>query len=166
MMITKRLLDPSRDDAVRLRRSEKEAMLCLMNAVSTLEDLQSGLKDRLGMIDDGPERLRTIMELSDGLLTDLRVTIPENQRYSMENIGKDFEMRLVPKMAPSETSMLVARNDYKELVDCAREKCRTCTEDDISCEKCRLYLLLTSILPIEHYHSVMLCPYNLGEWKN
>ena len=105
------------------------------------------------------------MEDADRLLTDLRVTVPEDQRFSMENVGKDYESRLVPKMAPSDTSMLVAREDYQLLVDSARVRCRECTEDDESCGKCDLYNLLTSVLPLENYHGGLLCPYNMARWK-
>ena len=166
MMIVRKLLDPSRPDAVRMKRSEKAAMLSLMNAVETLETLSSDLGERLGMVENGSGRLQTLVEESNKLLTDLRVTVPENQRNSMENIGKDFEMRLVPKAAPSQTSMLVSRDDYQMLVDSARIKCRECAEDDVSCQKCELYELLTSMLPVDNYHSTFLCPYNLGKWKN
>ena len=33
-------------------------------------------------------------------------------------------------------------------------------------EKCDLYKLLVCILPLDEYHSLHVCPYSLGEWKN
>mgnify|MGYP007092202921 CR=1 FL=1 len=44
--------------------------------------------------------------------------------------------------------------------------CVDCMDSDEECLKCRLYQLLTAILPLDDYHNGMLCPYNMGEWAN
>ena len=77
----------------------------------------------------------------------------------------DFEIRLTPKMTPSKTSVVMQKDEFKELVDLARAKCRDCMDDDEECEKCKLFQLLTVLLPLDDY-SGMLCPYNMGEWAN
>lgn len=166
MKIVKQMLEPSRDDAVRLTRNEKMAMLWFANADTTLDELQNTLADRLKMITDGPDRLKRIADEADDMLNEIRLTIPIDQRIALHNTGSDYEVRLAPKMTPSVINVLMTKDEFKELVDIAREKCRDCTEDDESCTGCRLYRCLTSVLPLDEYHSSLLCPYNLGEWGN
>ena len=166
MRIVQKLLDPSRPDAVRLRRDEKLAMFHLMYAATTLEDLRKDLLERLGMIDHGEDRMENASMCVDELLNDLRVTVPENQRINLQHTSEDYEVRLVPKQTPGNLNVIVTKEEFRQLVDCARAKCRECVLDDGECEECELYRLLTSILPLDDYHSMNLCPYNLGEWKN
>lgn len=166
MRIVRKLQNPSRPDAVRLRRNEKFAMMHMMYAVTTLEDLQKDLSDRLDMVGNGHDRMRDAAALADRLLTDLRVTVPEDQRSSMEHTGEDYEMRLVPKLTPSKSNVVMTVDEFKALVDAARTRCRECILDGEECEGCDLYRLLTCVLPMDDYHCLNLCPYNLGEWKN
>ena len=166
MKMVKKLLNPSRPDAVRLRRSEKMALFQLMYVASVLEDIRVDLAERLTMIPDGQKRMDEFTKTADELLSELRVTAPENQRISMQNTATDYEMRLTPVTTPCSDNVLLTKEEFRELVDSARVRCRECTDDDSECEKCGLYQLLTSILPMESYHSLNLCPYNLGEWVN
>ena len=166
MRITREMLSPSRDDAVRITRSEKMSMIVLAYACTILEDLKADIADRLKMVDGGAERLNELSEKADGLLNDLRVTIPLNQRLNLQNTAQDFEIRLSPKAAPCKTSIVMQKKEFKELVDFARTKCRDCMDSDEECEKCGLFQLLTVLLPLDNYHDGMLCPYNLGEWAN
>ena len=151
---------------MRLMRNEKMSMLHLMYAVTILEDLQIEINDRLRMVPDGRNRLAEIAQAADRLLYEVRITVPENQRSSIQNTAMDYEMRLTPKATPSEQSVLMTKEEFRELVDSARAKCKECTLDDQECEKCNLYRLLTSVLPMDDYHDRLLCPYNLGEWAN
>lgn len=166
MHITKQMLEPSRDDAVRLTRNERIAMLWFANADTTMEELQTSLAKRLDMIKAGPERLKVLAEETDKLLNEIRLTIPIEQRLSLQNTGSDYEVRLTPKATPQVTSVVMMKEEFKQLVDIAREKCHDCIENDESCAKCQLYKLLTSILPLDDYHDSLLCPYNLGQWGN
>ena len=166
MKIVKKLLDPSRPDAMRLRRDEKMAMLHMMYAVTIFEDLQKDIEDRLRMVPDGRNRMAEIAQAADRLLYEVRVTIPENQRMSLQNTAKDYEIRLTPKATPEENNVIMTKEEFRELVDCARTKCKDCTLDDHECEECELYRLLTSVLPMSDYHDGFLCVYNLGEWAN
>lgn len=140
-------------------------MFHLMYAVSVLVDSQKDLKERVDMIGGG-EVLKNLAQNADDFLNDIRKTIPENQRISMMNTAKDYEMRMMPVTTPSETSVAVTKEEFRQLVDCARAKCRECILDDHECEECELFRLLTSVLPMDNYHALNLCVYNLGEWKN
>jgi len=162
----KKLMDPSRTDAVRLRRNEKMSMLHLMYAITILDDLLKEIPDRLDMVPDGRERMGEIARKADQLLNEIRITVPENQRHGIQNMASDYEIRLTPKATPVEQNVLVTKEEFRELVDSARAMCKECTYDDQECEQCKLYQLLTSILPLDEYHDRMLCPYNLGEWAN
>ena len=165
MHIQRQMLDPSREDAVRLTRSEKLAMLWFANADTTLDELQTTIADRLKMIPDGEERMKKLAKEADDLLQEVRLTIPMNQRQALQNTACDYEVRMAPKLTPESINVIMTGDEFKELVDLARTKCRECTETDETCTACKLFTLLTSILPLEGY-SGMLCPYNMGEWAN
>ena len=166
MRIVKEMLDPSREDAVRLNRTEKMSMIVLAYACTILEDLKTELADRLGMVDNGMDRLMELSEKADALLKDVRMTVPVNQRMNLQNTASDFEIRLTPKLTPYSTNVIMQKEEFKALVDIARVKCRECMDDENDCEKCQLFQLLTVLLPLNDYHDGMLCPYNLGEWAN
>ena len=166
MIVVKKFAHDSRPDAVRMTRTEKMAMILLAHAATSLDDLQTDLADRLGMVDGGADRLKELSKKTDQLLDDLRRTVPENQRTHLQNTAMDYEMRLAPKMQPSVTNVLMSKEEFRELTDCARAKCADCTLDDTECEQCKLYCLLTSVLPMDDYHSGLLCPYNLATWGN
>lgn len=166
MRLVGRIIEPSREDAVRLTRNEKTSMIVLAYAATVLDDLQADIADRLGMVPDGAEKLKKISEATDALLAELRRTIPVNQRVNLSNTARDYDFRLMPKASPMSTSVIMTKDEFKELVDCARVKCRECTDTNEECEKCGLFQLLTVVLPLDDYDDTMLCPYNLGEWAN
>lgn len=165
-MIQKKIADPSREDAVRLKRMEKIAILHMMYAATILDELQEDLRERFAMINGAADRLKTASETIDGLIKDVRVTVPMNQRVNIENTASDYEIRLMPKLTPSTNSVVMTKEEFRVMVDSARTKCRNCADDDTECEKCELYKLLTSVLPLDDYHQTYLCPYNLGKWAN
>lgn len=165
-MTIKKLMNPSRPDAEPLKRYEKMAFIHLMYAATILDELTKDIADRLNMVDDGVARLKHISELTDGLLDDLRVTAPENQRIHLQNTAEDYEIRLAPKATPSKQNVVSTKEEFRTLVDAARTKCMECTLDDDECSKCDLFRLLTSILPVDDYHDRMLCPYNIATWGN
>ena len=166
MKIVKKTLEPSRDDAVRITRDEKMSMLVLAYAATILEDIRTELADRIRMIEDGEERTVHLSEETDRLLHDLRMTIPMNQRLNLQNTASDYEVRLTPKATPTQTNIVMQKDEFRELVDFARTRCVDCMENDEDCEKCGLYQLLTVLLPVDGYHNGMFCPYNMGEWAN
>ena len=166
MRITKEMLSPSRDDAVRLNRHEKMGMISLAYIATVLEDMQTEMRSRFEMIPQGTERLLWVSDETDKLLNELRETIPIEQRLNLQNTAQEYECRLAPKLTPFKTNIVMQKDEFKELIDLARAKCIDCMDSDTECEKCKLFKLLTVILPLDDYHDGMLCPYNMGEWKN
>ena len=157
---------PSRDDAWDVTRQEKMSILFLMNTVSAMMDSRDELKDRVSRIEGGAELMDTMVDSSEKLLTEIRKTIPTDQRVSINNVSKDMEMRMVPKMTPSKTTVLVQKEEFRQLVDAAQVKCRDCTEDNVKCRECGLFKLLKVVLPLDTYDGTFLCPYNLAGWEN
>lgn len=166
MVIVKKLKEPSIDGAVRLTRSEKMSMILLSYAATVLSDLREELSDRLETVENGSERMKELADKSDELLNDIRRTVPMNQRQQLHNTASDFEMRITPKATPSTTSVVMQKEEFRELVDFARATCKDCTLDDEECGECGLFQLLTVILPLDEYEGSFLCPYNLGKWGN
>lgn len=161
-----KFVNPSRPDAENLTKSEKRALMFLSNLAGTLFDAKDDLKERVKMLEDGEKRLDDLAEGSLKLLNDLRTTIPMRQRNTLNNTALDYEYRLVPKLTPSSKSVVVAKEDFRELVDAAQYRCRECIEDSESAKKCKLYQILASTVPLEYYPDMGLCPYNLAGWEN
>ena len=162
----KKFAIPSRDDAWDLTRGERASVTFLMNAASAIIDAKEDLSDRLKAIDGGEELMDQVAEGCVKLLTEVRRTIPERQRTSLANTAEDYEMRLVPKLTPSKTSVIVQKEDFRCLVDAAQAKCRQCVEDSRGAKQCDLYKLLVTILPLDEYPEMNLCPYNMAWWEN
>lgn len=160
-----RFLHPSREDAKPVTYREKTAILHLINQTSLLIEARRDLADRAQMIEGGAEMLQQVCETSEKLLEEIRLTIPEKQRATINNITRDSEMRLVPKMSPTVGHLLIDNEDYRELVDAARAKCHGCADTPEQAKRCGLYRLLLNILPLDSYDTAFLCPYNQPEWK-
>lgn len=158
--------NPSREDAWNLTRTEKMSLTFLMNAASALAEAKDDLADRLGRIDGGRERMEKLVEESLSLLTDVRMTIPEKQRQNLANTAMDYEMRMVPKLTPTSTNVIVQKEEFRAMVDAAQEKCGACADLNEECGKCKLFRLLTVVLPLDSYDGTILCPYNRAEWGN
>lgn len=161
-----KFVHPSREDAWDLNRKEKTCLMFLMNAASSLVEAKTDLADRLKHIDGGAELMEQVADGSVKLLTEVRKTIPERQRTSLANTVTDYEMRLVPRLTPSKTNVVVAKEDFRSLVDAAQTKCQDCTELNEDCGKCDLFRLLQVVLPLDAYDTTFLCPYNRAEWEN
>ena len=80
--------------------------------------------------------------------------------------GNRPETRMVPKMTPSKTTVLVQKEEFRQLVDAAQVKCSECTDDSEQCKACGLFKLLKIVVPLESYEGTFLCPYNLAGWEN
>ena len=149
----------------RLRRAEKEAMMYIMNTTSQLAYAKDDLKERLGMIPDGAERLQTILDGISSLLDDLIHTIPVTQCVSLKNATSDYQVRVVPKAMPMTESIVITKANAKVLIDSAQEgKCVSCVLDGNECRKCELEQVLEWVTPMTAY-SATLCPYNLAGWE-
>lgn len=165
-IVNDHIIDPSREDAVRLKRSERDGVLAMIQALSLLEQVEKEIPERIGLAEDGVARMAQVNEDANRLLTDIKVTIPLNQRMGIDHTGRDYQMRLMPSATPYNTSVVLTKEEFRRLVDLARATCKDCVKDDYECETCELFTLLTDILPVDDYHMMALCPYNLGEWKN
>ena len=141
-------------------------MLFFMNAVSIFQDVRECLENRLSRTDGAKELADKVAEDSLKLLEELRVTIPEKQRQNLYTTGIDQKMQMVPKMMPSGDNMIIPQDDFRELVDASRAKCGECALDSEDCKQCKLYQLYLSILPLNRYDGVFLCPYNLAVWRD
>jgi hypothetical protein len=128
--------------------------------------MQTEMRSRFEMIPQGTERLLWVSDETDKLLNELRETVPIEQRLNLQNTAQEYEVRLTPKATPSKTNVVMRKEEFREIVDFARTKCIDCMESDTDCEKCKLFKLLTVLLPLDDYHNGMLCPYNMGEWAN
>ena len=149
----------------RLRRAEKEAMMYIMNTTSQLAYAKDDLKERLGMIPDGAERLQTALDGIGSLLDDLLYTIPVNQCISLKNATSDYQVRVVPKAMPMTESIVITKANAKVLIDSAQEgKCVSCVLDGNECRKCELEQVLEWVTPMTAYSATM-CPYNLAGWE-
>ena len=157
---------PSREDAWLVTRGEKISILFLMNTVSAMMDSRDELRDRLAKIEGGQEMMDSMCETSEKLLTEIRRTIPTDQRHNINNVSRDMEMRMVPKATPRKTTVLLQKEEFRTLVDAAQVKCSDCTDDNEECRKCKLFQLLTVILPMDGYDDSFLCPYNARDWGN
>ena len=165
-MNRQQFVNPSREDAWDVTRQEKMSILFLMNTVSAMMDSRDELKDRVSRIEGGPEMMDTMCETAEKLLTEIRMTIPTAQRHNINNISKDMEMRMKPKSTPSETMVLMQKEEFRALVDAAQEKCQMCVDDIDECRKCKLFQLLKVVLPLERYDVGNICPYNMAGWEN
>ena len=157
---------PSREDAWDVTRGEKLSILFLMNTVSSMMDSREELRNRVSRIEGGQEMMDTMCTVSEKLLNEIRRTIPEKQRHNINNISKDMEMRLRPKQTPSETNVVIDKEDFREIIDATQVRCRECTDDNEECKKCDLYKLLLIHLPLDRYDGTFLCPYNNRDWEN
>lgn len=164
--MSQRFTVPSREDAWDITRTEKCSIMFLMNTVSAILDSKDDIKDRLKRIDGGEQMMEDLAVTSEKLLTEIRRTIPEKQRVNLNNVSKDMEMRLVPKMTPSKTCVVVQKEDFRQLVDAAQVKCRDCMDDSTQCRECGLFKLLKVVVPLERYDGTFLCPYNMAGWEN
>lgn len=160
-----RFAHPSRTDAKLMTRSEKRAMPYLMSAVGVLEEVHNDLRKRLEDVENGNERMDAFRAEGMKLLEEIRVTIPEEQRWTLANMALDMEMRLMPKQTPSSRCSVVPNEDLRTLIDAAQAKCAGCADDSEECKKCKLFRLLVKLIPLERYDSY-LCPYNLAAWED
>ena len=157
---------PSREDAWLVNRGEKLSILFLMNTVSAMMDSKNELADRISRIDGGTETMKSMCEQAEWILTEIRRTIPTEQRHNINNVSRDMEMRMVPKATPSKTMVLMQKEEFRSLVDAAQTKCHDCVDDNKECRKCKLFQLLTVVLPMDRYDVGNLCPYNMAGWEN
>ena len=153
-------------DCERLMRPEMTAVRMLLAALSTAAYAQTDLRARLECVPDGNRRLRMAVGQLRAVCDDVIGTITRQQAKQIYGTMKDFEMRLVPKLTPGSTNIIMTKEEGKDLLDCARWRCQACTEDGESCRSCRLYKILEATTPLDDYGATLICPYSLAEWED
>lgn len=153
------------EEKPRLTRTETHCVQWLMNAMSSFRYAAEDLKDRLVLVPDGPGRIRELNSISGRLLEDIAATIPDKQRNHLINMARDMEVRLVPKLTPKNVTVVLTKDEAKELVDAAQERCRHCAEFAEESEKCSLRKILEVVVPLEQYGG-LICHYSLAEWED
>jgi len=152
-------------DCERLMRSELTAVRMLLAAMSTAAYAEEDLQDRLECVPYGRQRMRLAVGSLRAICDDVIGTISVSQCKQIYGTMRDFEMRLLPKLTPGSTNIIMTKEQGKDLLDCARWACHACVKDGESCRECRLYKILEATTPLDDYGDGMLCPYALAEWK-
>ena len=149
----------------RMTRNEMNAFKMLTVSVSEINHAKEFLARLIGIVPDGNERFDQLMTLANEFFEDMIGTVHSKQAKNLLNAVQDNEIRLMPKMAPRDLVIPVRKEEYQDMIDCAREKCKFCTEDGKTCERCKLYGLLVSQVPLEDYGDGISCPYAYQEWE-
>jgi hypothetical protein len=153
------------DQCERLKRSEMNGVRMLLAHLSTASYCQDDLKNRLECVPDWNRRFRLAVGGLKAVCDDVVGTISRNQAKQLLGTLRDYELRLVPKATPGTVNIMLTKEQGMELMDLARERCLSCTEDGDSCRKCRLYKILEATTPMDDYGSGLICPYALAEWE-
>ena len=149
----------------RLTRTEMNAVKLTISLTSVVNYAREDLVKKLEVIPDGIARMNAVTNDLNELLQDILGTVSYKQSKQLLNDAKDLEIRLVPKMTSDNASVLFKRDEFESLINCAREKCKFCTEDGRSCERCDLYRILEAKVPLEDYGDGIACPYAYTEWE-
>ena len=153
------------EECRRLVRSEMTAVRMLLAGLSTVGYANEDLGEVLKMIPNGKRRLKLGLGQLNAVMSDMIGVISKPQCRQIWGTMKDYEMRLVPKLAPLSKNVLMTFDEGKDLMDMARERCHSCIEDGESCRKCRLYQILEATTPLEEWTDSMICPYSLATWE-
>lgn len=152
-------------DCVRLTRNEVEAVRFLLGAVNYLAKAKDVLQGGpcLKRVPHGDARMRLTLGGLKSIIDDILGTVTIKQCLQLKNTMADMEMRMVPKMTPMTTNVILEQDIMKEMINLARVACKDCTRDSNTCLKCALYPNLEATVPLDDYGGA-LCPYALIDW--
>ena len=153
------------EDCERLNRVEMQAVRMMLAALSTAAYAKDDLKERLECVPDGNKRFRLALGGLRAVCDDVIGTVSRSQCKQIYGTMKDFEMRLLPKLTPGTTNIIMTKDQGKDLLECARWKCHDCVEDGEACRQCKLYKLLEATTPMDSYGDGLICPYALAKWE-
>lgn len=151
------------EDCERMTRTEFEATRCLLGATSYLAHARDDLGKRLECIPRGKQRMAMLMGQVKSLSNQIVDTMTIQQAKQMRNVMADMEMRMVPKLTPSRSNILMPADAAKTLVSCAQYKCRECIAYGEEARKCELYKVLEALTPLDDYGNGLTCPYYRAE---
>ena len=152
-------------DCERMTRHEFQAVQSLLGAVSYIANASEDLQKRLECIPYGKQRMAMAKGAVAAIANDIIGTMTVSQCRQMQNVMKDMEMRMVPKMSSRSGNVIMTKQAAMTLVDSAKHRCSLCTACDEDIRKCDLYSTLEAIIPLEDYGDGTLCPYALAEWE-
>lgn len=150
----------------RMTRNELTSIKMMFASLSNEKYSLDNLGRRLDMVENGRERLREHVEGLQKLMDDITETITIEQCKAIYSTMKDYEMRLVPRLTPISTNVLMTKEQAKRLMDCARIKCHDCVEDSETCRDCQIYQMMEEIVPLDDYGEGLICPYSTAEWSD
>lgn len=153
------------DQCERLHRNEYTGLKMLLAFVSISAYAREDLQKRLECVPHGKERMNMAVGGLRSVCNDLIGTVSRAQCRQIMGTMRDFEMRLLPKLTPGSTNIIMTKEQGKDLLDCARWKCHDCVEDGERCRECQLYKVLEATTPLDDYGDGMICPYALADWK-
>ena len=154
------------DQCRRLVRHEMDDIRMLLAGLMTIGYSREGLQQVFDMVPGGHERFNQVLAPLEDFCADVVGVINKKQCLHIHNTMKDFEMRLVPKLTPLSLNVIMTAEEVKQLIECARWQCKDCVEDAESCQKCKLYQLLTGFIPLDDDGERFVCPYGDAEWKD
>ena len=143
--------------------SEWNKILAYAAYLSELCYIRDDMQDRLSMVENGSERLNEVIEKAGSLLREILDTGTDAQKKKLRNTFHDYRMVLTPMLSNGSTNVLMTREQAKDLVDLAQEKCASCVEDGESAKNCPVYKVLEVTTPLNRYDS-MVCPFSLATW--
>ena len=141
-------------------RSEMHAIQFMLTVLSAGANVSNDLADRLKEVPHGTWMWRCGMGLIKSVCNDIVGTIPVKQAKQIKGVCDNYEIRLVPKLASKDRSIILDAEMGRELISLAQEGCRICSKTAEEAEKCQLFNLLTAITPLDDYDRYGLCPYN------
>lgn len=152
-------------DCERMTRHEFQAVQSLLGAVIYIANASEDLQKRLECIPAGKQRMAMAKGAVAAIANDLIGTMTVAQCKQMQNVMKDMDMRMVPKMSPSCKNVIMTADHAKTLIDSAKAKCDLCTASGTEIRACPLYKTLEAVVPLENYGDGLICPYVLAEWE-
>lgn len=153
-------------DCERMNRHEFEAVRCLLGAVSYIANASEDLQKRLECIPAGRKRMAMARGAVNAIANDLIGTMTGAQCKQMQNVMKDMEMRMVPKLSPGSRNVIMTADAAKTLIDSAKSRCAICAASGDEIRRCPLYQVLEGLIPLEDYGDGLLCPYVLADWED
>ena len=147
----------------RLTRSELNATYRLAACLSELNYTKDDCKNVLERIESA-DQLNTVIENMSDILRKIVMAAPDNQQRQIRNLINDYKVEIVPRLKPSNPNVLMTKEQAKNLIELAQERCHGCVESGKNIEKCALFKLLETLLPLDSYDTFV-CPYALAEWE-
>ena len=149
----------------RFVRSELDMTRRLASHLSDLLYAKEDMARRFDMVENGNERIEKLIDDTSSILSDILATAPNHQRLQFKNSLKDYRVELIPKLTPGSSNVLMTKQQVKDLINLAQEKCKTCLESAEQAKDCPLAKMMDVTALPDTYDSV-LCPYSRAEWAD